>query len=168
MPYLGGAVAALADDERFVEGAPGDGAAIAAGHVAIGVVAVAGGLQPHATGSDLTDGVEATARPALAAVLVGADAGLGENVAEGVVGDIDRLGLAVAKVGIALGEAVEAVVDKDFGDALDGVAPSSEVAQFVVGQSAVETIPSALSFIRTTSFSSFARPVHFFLVNLVD
>ena len=133
----GGTGARLADGQRFVERAPGDGAAIAAGHAAVGVVAVAGGFGAHAARRDLTHCVQAVARPALAAVLVGAHPCLGEDVAQGVIGQAGGLQLAVAKIGAGAGQAVEAVVAEGFAETLDAVAARRQVADLVEGEGQV-------------------------------
>src|SRR5690606_4481140 len=66
----GRAVAALGDLGGFVKGAPGDAAAIAAGHIAVGVVGVAGVFGADTAAADLADGVQPVARAALATVAI--------------------------------------------------------------------------------------------------
>ncbi len=96
----------VTDSARFVEGGPGDLAAIAAAHVAIGIVLVV-----FATGEG--DGVWAGATGNARAVSVGADVGFVGDITDGIVGDAGGV-----RPHAGASEAVELVVSEVLGESV--------------------------------------------------
>jgi hypothetical protein len=109
---------ALGDADGHVEGRPGEGAAGAAGEVAVGVVDEAGVDDAVDGAGDGRHGVR------LGAVAVAAYSSLGGDVADGVVAD-GAAGYAGAAAG---DEAVHGVVAKVLADVDVGIAAAGEVA----------------------------------------